>query len=238
LVERRSALLGFPMTKSAPSHPDVTQLARTAVACNVCFETLGVHRPRVAHAQPRWIGADYWHSRPRVAFLLLNPGSGESRNDRADVKLNTLLEDFAAGTRLLEDVLAHQREDMHEWGHGRFLQFYSAHLGLRLDRIAFLNVAWCATKNNVYPDSMLKECFVRHTLPLLSIVQPDLLLLSGSKTRQFQAEIATALPTARVEPMLHYAHREGTAADAVELQRVKLILQSVSRSEAHPSPRH
>ena len=226
------------MTKSAPSNPDVTQLARAAVACNFCFETPGLSRPRVAHAQPRWIGADYWHSRPRTAFLLLNPGSGESRNDRADVKFNTLLEDFAAGTRSLDEVLAHQREDMHEWGHGRFLRFYSAHLGLRLDRIAFLNVAWCATKSNVYPDSMLKECFGRHTLPLLRILQPDLLLLSGSKTRQFQAEIAVALPTARVEPMLHYAHREGTAADAAELQRVKLILQSASRSEPDLSRRH
>jgi hypothetical protein len=238
LAPRYVATLGYHMTKSAPSNPDVTQLARAAVACNFCFETLGLGRPRVAHAQPRWIGADYWQSRPRVAFLLINPGSGESRNDRADVRFNTLLEDFAAGTRTLEEVLAHQREDMHEWGRGRFLQFYSAHLGLRLDRIAFLNVAWCATKSNAYPDPMLKECFGRHTLPLLRILQPDLLLLSGSKTRQFATEITAAISTVRVEPMLHYAHREGTAADAAEMQRVKLILQSVSHSDSHPRPQH
>ena len=100
----------------------------------------------LAHAQPRWIGADYWHTRPRVAFLLLHPGSDESRNDRMDVRFNRLLEEYAAGTRPLEDVLAHEREDMPNWGRGRFLQFYSSHLGLRLDRIAFLEVAWCATK--------------------------------------------------------------------------------------------
>lgn len=216
------------MTKSTPSNPEVERLVRTAVGCNVCFETPRLSRSRVAHAQPRWIGADYWQTRPRVAFLLLNPGSGESRNDRMDVRFNRLLEEYAAGARPLEDVLAHEREDMPNWGRGRFLQFYSSHLGLRLDRIAFLNVAWCATKNNAYPDAMLAECFARHTLPLLRILQPDLLLLSGSKTRPFHAEIAAALPAARVEPMLHYAHREGAAAEAAELQRVKLILQSVS----------
>jgi len=159
---------------------------------------------------------------------LLNPGSGESRNDRMDVRFNRLLEEYAAGTRPLEDVLAHEREDMPNWGRGRFLQFYSSHLGLRLDRIAFVNVAWCATKSNVYPDPMLAECFARHTLPLLRILQPDLLLLSGSKTRPFHAEIAAALPAARVEPMLHYAHREGATAEAAEMQRVKLILQIVA----------
>jgi hypothetical protein len=216
------------VTKSTPSNPEVERLTRTAVGCNVCFETLSLSRSRVAHAQPRWIGADYWHTRPRVAFLLLNPGSGESRTDRMDVRFNRLLEEYAAGTRPLEDVLAHEREDMPNWGRGRFLQFYSSHLGLRLDRIAFLNVAWCATKNNAYPDAMLAECFARHTLPLLRILQPDLLLLSGSKTRPFHAEIAAALPAARVEPMLHYAHREGAAAETAELQRAKLILQSVS----------
>jgi len=215
------------MTKSTPCNPEVEQLTRTAVACNVCFDTLAVHRARVAHAQPRWIGADYWHTRPRVAFLLLNPGSGEARNDRMDVRFNRLIEEYAAGVRLLEDVLAHEREDMPNWGRGRFLQFYSSHLGLRLDRIAFLDVAWCATKSNAYPDPMLAECFARHTLPLLRILQPDLLLLSGAKTRLFHPEITAALPAARVEPMLHYAHREGTAAEAAELQRVKLILQSV-----------
>lgn len=216
------------MTKSTPSNPAVEQLVRTAVGCNVCFETLNLSRSRVAHAQPRWIGTDYWHTRPRVAFLMLNPGSGESRTDRMDVRFNRLLAEYAAGARPLEVVLAHEREDMPNWGRGRFLQFYSSHLGLRLDRIAFVNVAWCATKNNAYPDAMLAECFARYTLPLLRILQPDLLLLSGAKTRPFHAEIAAALPEARVEPMLHYAHREGTAAETAELQRIKLILQIVA----------
>jgi len=222
------------MTKLTPCKPEVDQLTKTAVACNVCFETLGLHRTRVAHAQPRWIGADYWSSDTRVAIVMLNPGSGESRNDRMDVRFNRLLEEYGAGTRPLEDVLAHEREDMPNWGHGRFLQFYSSHLGLRLDRIAFVNVAWCATKNNVYPDPMLAECFVRHTLPLLRILQPRFVLLSGSKTRPFHAEIAAALPMARLEPMLHYAHREGAAAEAAEMARVKALLQAVDRPATQP----
>jgi hypothetical protein len=221
-------MLEYPMSKAAAVTAEVEELVRQAVTCNVCFESFDLNRTTVARAQPRWIGADYWHTRPRVAFLLLNPGSGESRSDRMDVRFNRLLEEYAAGARPLEDILAHEREDMPNWGRGRFLQFYSSHLGLRLDRIAFLNMAWCATKNNAYPDAMLAECFARHTMPLLRILQPDLLLLSGSKTRPFQAEIAAALPAARVEPMLHYAHREGAAAEAAELQRVKLILQIVA----------
>ena len=40
---------------------------------------------------------------------------------------------------------------MRDWGRKRFLRFYTDALGLKLDDVAFLNIALCSTKGNSYP---------------------------------------------------------------------------------------
>jgi len=138
-----------------------------------------------------------------------------------------LLQDFAAQGGTLRAIFAHQATDMPNWGAGKFTAFYFNGLGLSVSEVAFANIAWCATRGNKYPASMLNRCFERHTLPLLRALCPDVVLLSGSSAHGFRPAIERGLPQATVIPMLHYAHRGGSNVDNAEFVRIRAIIGSV-----------
>ena len=196
-------------------------MARAAVGCRVCFETLRIAPPIVDIAQPRWVGPNYWVQSPRILLMLLNPGSGEGYNEVADQSFRDLLVAFREGSGTLDSVLRHQGDDMPRWGRGRFSSFYLDGLGLELDEVAFANVAWCATRGNQYPKSMLDNCYSRFTDRLLEILRPDLVVLSGTNTHPFRDLVQQRLPESKVITTLHYAHRKGRAAEEDETCRVK-----------------
>ncbi len=103
---------------------------------------------------------------------------------------------------------------MPEWGRGRFLPFYKDLLGLPsvnklLDVAAFANIAWCATRGDRYPGQMLDECYSRHTENLLSVLKPDMVVLSGVPVHAFYTRIERLLPKARIRRAYHYANRRG-----------------------------
>ncbi|MEI7815514.1 MAG: hypothetical protein WCJ13_12105 [Coriobacteriia bacterium] len=196
-------------------------LCSRAVGCRRCFDARSVAPSLIDIAQPRWVGPRYESAKRRVVVVMLNPGSGESRRDGADERSRQLIRAFADGSGSLDAVFEHQAADMPNWSRGRLLRFYIDGLGLPLDEIAFANVAWCATRGNRYPGPMLTRCFERHTRELLTILDPDVVLLSGSATHRFAERTRGLLPDSRVVPMLHYAHREGRSAEARELQRVR-----------------
>lgn len=152
---------------------------------------------------------------------MLNPGSGASRKDGADEHLLQLIRAFADGSGSLDAVFEQQAGDMRDWGRGRFLPFYMEGLDLNPDETAIANVAWCSTRDNALPPRMLNDCFEAHTGELLSILQPDILLLSGSKTHKFAKRIRLLLPQCLVIPMYHFTHREGHDAEVRELLRVR-----------------
>lgn len=216
------------MTRQAPQLASVDAISHAAVACSVCFESLPISRATVALAQPRWIGPGFWGSAPKVVICSLNPGSGASRNDSADLRLQGMLNRYSKDQLEIQSLFEHQRLDMPNWGRGRFLKFYCAGLGLRLDRLAFINVAWCATRGNKYPREMLENCFHRHSLPMLQVLAPDVVLLSGSGTHRFSLAITEARPESTVISMMHYAHREGAAAESNELARIRELLHERS----------
>src|SRR5579859_7675497 len=197
------------------------QLCRKAIKCRLCFRELPLEAPTIDIAQPRWIGRTYWATRPRVLVLMLNPGSGESRTDRADKVTRSLIRRFSKRAGALRAVLDHLMRDAKGWGRGRFKKFYSTDLGLVFESIAFANVAWCSTRGNAYPPQMLEQCFSRHTADLLRILDPQVVLLSGRGAKRFEARIAKLLPRAKIIPMLHFAHREGGAAWARESLRIR-----------------
>ena len=93
--------------------------------------------------------------------------------------------------------------------------------GLTPEDIALANVAWCATSGNRYPTSMLERCFTKHTSKLLDILQPHILLASGTPTRGFQSRIQELLPGSTVIPILHYAHRLGADVERRELAKIR-----------------
>jgi hypothetical protein len=209
---------------------ELVGLFREAVRCRACFQDLGVTSARVDLAQPRWVGEEYWSIRPRVAVVMLNPGGGQSYSELTARHLVELLTQFSLGTANVEAVYEQQRVDMPNWGRGgNFLRFYLNGFGLRLRDIAFANIAWCATQGDKYPYPMLRRCYERHTRRLLELLDPNIVLLSGSKTHEFAGPLAGFLPLATIVPTLHYAHRGGARTEAAEFDRVRALL-AASRS--------
>jgi hypothetical protein len=209
------------MTNGAEPEPGIESIAKQAVACSACFHRRLAERASVDLAQPRWIGPDYWTADPRTVIVMLNPGSGAFRADGAHDHLRNLLHGFAKGATPLEAVFTHQARDIPHWGRGRFKAFFLDEVGLQLDRIALVNIALCATKGNTYPPAMLEACFARHTLPLLRLLRPDRIVLSGSDAHPFAERIRAVIPHARVLPTLHYAHRKGNAAQRLAVEQLR-----------------
>jgi len=227
---------------SIPSKKDFENVISAAVTCRACFADvtfknkngeLELIKPSlISVAQPRWVGSRYWASTPRIAIAMLNPGSGAGRSDAKDEdspdkRSLSLIQSFASGAGLLSAVFDHQANDIPKWGGGRFVSFYLAGLNLELKNVAFANVAWCATSNNCYPPAMLNRCFDKHTGTLLRALAPNIILLSGSGTHRFARRLRSIVTGAEVIPMFHYAHRESTEAERVELSRVKRLIDKL-----------
>ena len=198
---------------------ELEQLARTATRCRDCFIDGRVTAPYIDVAQPRWVGPSYWDSRPRIAILMINPGRSREGSTSARDYLPRL-QAFRDGRLPLDGLLDIQRRNI-EAGWRRFREFFLEGLGLKLDELAFANVAWCATAENRYPRWMLDRCFSKHTGPLLRLLQPNLLLASGQPVRRFARQMDQLSPPAQVIEILHYAHRKGRAEQNSQLQRVR-----------------
>ena len=224
---------------SVPSCKDSRSVTSAAVACRACFTDIAIKPALINIAQPRWVGPSYWASTPRIAIVMLNPGSGAGRSDSKgedspDKRSLSLIQSFASGAGSLSAVFKHQAHDMPNWGGGRFVSFYLTGLNLELKSVAFANVAWCATSNNSYPSAMLKRCFDLHTRNLLRALAPNIILLSGSGTHRFARRIQSFVAGAEVIRMFHYAHREGVDAEAAELKRVRHLISEVQKVVTQP----
>jgi hypothetical protein len=106
-------------------------------------------------------------------------------------------------------------------------RFYLNGLYLDQDEVAFANVAWCATRDNVYPGTMLRRCFVWHTRPLLEALGPHVVLAAGAKAQAFAREISELSSKPQMIPILHHAHREGHVASQRNLARVRSLLGKI-----------
>jgi hypothetical protein len=169
----------------------------------------------------------------RVVVLLLNPG--QSRDDEGARGFLKHIQAFRAGSLKLDTILAGQRQVMPSWGSppGRFGAFYLRGLGLDIDEIAFVNVAWCATKGNTYPQTVLGRCFQRHTSALLQLLTPEVVLACGRQTYRFADAIPELVPNVSVVRTLHYAHREGRLTEQRELRRVRAALSKSRTIRLH-----
>lgn len=208
------------------------RLASSAVSCRHCFDVLGMSAALIDVAQPRYIGPDYWNTLLRVAIVCLNPGAGKSRLDKGNERFRDHIRRFRDGNGPLSVVLEHQEQDMPFWGkpQGRFEQFYFSSLGLSQKNVALANIAWCATAGDKYPPAMLSACFERFTNPLIQLLLPHVVLLSGSGTHRFATPLRRSPKSPRVITMLHYAHREGSKAEHQELVRVRKLLAELSKN--------
>jgi hypothetical protein len=76
---------------------------------------------------------------------------------------------------------------------------------------------------------MLNDCFRRHTEPLIRLLEPEIIILSGSSTHSFAGKINQALPSCPVITTLHYAHRKGKNVEEQEFQIVRDQIRHIMR---------
>ena len=202
---------------------ELEPLFRRATRCRHCFNQRWALPPLVDVAQPRWVGGGYERSRRRILIVLLNPGEGKRRSE-ANTRFLALLRDYRDARVPIDQVFRHQAQDIPNWGGGRFVRFYVKGLRLALNDIALANIAWCPSKDNAYPKMMLEACFKCHTSSLIRILNPDVVILSGTATHRFETVVGHMLPKAQIIPTLHYAHRKGRRSEEEELARVRGLL--------------
>ncbi len=193
-----------------------------ADGCEDCFRMgLGLTRSLCDAPQPRWIGKRYFAASPRVAVVLINPGGGGPSADPALAREADLFREFhrTGDYERVRDYFtaAISRGD-------RWLSWYRDTFGLNHDEIAQLNIAWCPTRENRHPGPMLRHCFNKHTSLLLRALEPNVVLLSGSATHRFDADIQRLFPRAEVVPTMNFAHRKSYADELAEARRVKDII--------------
>jgi len=205
---------------------EVNERFRNATRCNSCFEGgIRVERSFIDVPQPRLIGRKYWGRKKRILLLLINPGSGSNRRDTGDETHRNLIHLFRSGQGTIESIFSHQRGDIQNWG--KFVSFYCGSLGLYIDDLAIVNVAWCGTVGDKYPTRMLENCFARHTAHLIQLLDPGVILIGGIAIHVFAKDIQTVAPKARLILTPHYAHREGAAFEQKEAQRIRAELAMV-----------
>jgi len=211
----------------------IANLYHQASHCRVCFdEQTALKAPIINLAQPRWIGSRYYEAKPRIVFVTLNPGAGDPSKDAGNCEAQQVLVGFREGNVTFEEVLAFQRQHMESWGRptGRFLEFYLYNLGLNLNKVAFLNIALCATRGNHCPRKMLEQCFKKYTKAILQKLNPDLVILCGVKSRRFESEISALFQDAKIEYMLHHAHRGGRDVEKRDRLRLRRIIKALKEA--------
>ncbi|MGB4813263.1 MAG: hypothetical protein WBP13_12400 [Methylophilaceae bacterium] len=204
----------------------VEALYSNAMACSSCFGPASVvNRAAIDVPQPRWVGPQYHSAHPRVLIVSINPGAGGDQQTSENIHLKNLLHRYSRGDVRLAEVFEFQKNHMRTWGRGgKFLSFFTTSLGLKLDELSFLNIALCATAGDKYPRGMLNNCYRTHTEEIAQALQPNVILLSGSSTHSFAPLFTASSPTADVICMMHYANREGAAAERVEHARIRGML--------------
>ena len=205
--------------------PKLELIADSAIHCRTCFNQGGLESSYVDITQPRYIGAGYWQSKIRIAFLMLNPGAGNDGD--CDREWRQELYAYQSGNSSLESVFATQRKHMPHWGRGKLIPFVELH-GLDVDKVALINVAWCASKDNKYPKWMLSKCMKRHTLRWIATIDPAIIILSGTSTHSHRSALEMVVPAAKFHQTFHYAHRPRDAERAEA--RASKIRQLLSES--------
>ncbi len=213
--------------KSIGKKNELDKVFRSAVDCHICFEQNIVEPVSDNIAQPRWIGPSYFESQLRILILLTNPGSGKGCRKNYTNNDKNPLKEYKDGLSEIWKYIKYQRRDMEKWGNGKFLRYFEEGLLLNFDEIALGNIAWCPTNNNKYPIKMLKQCFELHTDKLISILEPSVIILSGSCTHKFEQQVRNK--TLEIIKTLHYHHRKGHEVTKHELSKINARLNQIRK---------
>lgn len=203
---------------------NVEQIFQESLNCRKCFDMRMAEPALIDIAQPRFIGKDYFKTDHRIMVVCKQPGVGNKPEHRElNKRFRKILYEYKNGKVGLEELFAFQAKAMKTWGNrpGQFTEFYITGMGLKLNHIAFANIAWCASKSDKTWKGMLNQCFGLHTGRLIKEIGPDLVILSGFKTHSYGRDIKNILPKCKIIKTLSYAHRKGEAKGNNELKKVK-----------------
>ncbi len=206
------------------------RLAQQAVDCNVCFESLPLHRAGISLPQPFAVGSGY--RKGGVALVGINPGAAVDGGYKEARRV--ALDRFAAGETaalmVYWDALA--SDAANHWN-PRYLARVRS-LGLRVEELLVGNLALCATAENKYPKAMLRSCWERHSERFLAHFAPGTLVLMGAEgtVGEFLRKAQVLLPSLRAVRIAHYAHREGAAYEEAECVKVRSFLRASHASGA------
>ena len=198
---------------------EVINTYKQATQCNSCFENkeFKMERGRVRKAQPRWIGKNYFSSDLRICLMLINPGNVGPRKGQAKIeaskKFGNAIKKFGKDVKSWRDVMSFIHNDMKNWGEGRYWHFYFEKMKLNIDEVAMMNMMLCSAtelnKNgNHYTSDSLRNCYALHTKKLITELDPDFLILSGTKVtsalKPFRQDLEKILPKCEFIDTFHY----------------------------------
>lgn len=220
----------------------LSAIYREARTCSMCFD----QDPSLLHGhvgmpQLRWVGPDYAISAPRTVVVLQNPGTGTYHGVDTSATMRSRLQAIEPGNDELLKLMNWMKRDMANWrcvSDSRYtmMTFYTEYseLGLTEDTIAFVNLALCgarrktgADNRNVVEPRMLNTCMKHHSLHILRALDPEVVLLGGTRVASYRRQIKQACPAATFIEVPHYALR---AKDRDAAKR-KLAMARVALSE-------
>ena len=204
-----------------------------ASKCDDCFTSphYKINRGDVKISQPRWVGENYPSSLKRICVVSINPGNlGKKSSQTESSKLfEDKIRNFAKDFNKWDDMMLFIKNDMKNWGKGRYKKFYFESMKLDISETAFVNMMLCSAtgsggKNNAYSSSSLKNCYSKFTKQIIINLNPKILILSGSAVKEamknFKYDLLESLPNIKIIDTLHYAHREGLKAEHIEIEQV------------------
>lgn len=203
----------------------VDEIFNESMKCRKCFEQKLAESAFIDVAQPRWIGTDYFKSHPRILIITRNPGPGGKGKQEENTEFKKILYDYRDGKKTLMALFTFQKEYIPKWGKsGKFVKFYMNGIGLDLNEIALANIAWCADSRSKPPSEMLSQCFAINTSKLIQAIKPNIIILSGSETREYYSNIEEITPDTNIIETYSYAYFEKPQnydLEQTELQRVR-----------------
>ena len=215
-----------------------------AAKCEDCFESGELSRGSdsiIKHAQPRWIGPDYFTSDKRYCVVLINPGKvGQHSSNyvarEKEKNFQEVLVDLRDGRYRWHDIsilfcdsMSHWKGSVWKKGYTKktklnFAWWYFGELGIPIRNSAIVNILLCYTEpkpavfTKKQKEDFFDNCYKRHTRNLLQQLNPTHLFLNKTlvSDRLFD-QLQEDLPSVsekNVNVIYHYAHKPSSAKDA------------------------
>lgn len=222
----------------------VLDIYSKAAKCEKCFESGELSRGSnsiLKHAQPRWIGPDYFSSNKRYCLVLINPGKvGQHSNNKIarekEENFQNILIQFREGRYPWQELTVLFCDSMTRWkgsvwkeGYAKkkqlnFAWWYFGKLGIPIKNSAIVNVFLCYSEPRPlgFKEKQKKDffdnCYEQHTRNLLQRLDPTHLFLNKTlvSDRLFD-QIKIDLPAVNegnINVIYHYAHKPSDTENA------------------------